>query len=120
MRISDIRNIKDLICEIKEFTNTMDYNTSSYINERIVKILPLLEEEEKRLENTDTTITSPKICIFTATQAINDADTVESYMNNKLRELVINGYKVIDYGRLDTIKDEDGKSEIYLFIKYTD
>lgn len=119
MKARDIEEIQKFLSEIKDFSNKQDYNTFTFINQRIVKILPILDTELKRLELTNVEMNCPKIKIFTNRNAKESKQTVEEYMNERLKELVLDDYKIIDYGKLDETFEDDNTRTIYFYIKYT-
>ena len=45
MKKQDIEIMQKYVDEIKQISDKLDYNTSSAINQRIVKITPLLKSE---------------------------------------------------------------------------
>lgn len=119
MKIQDIDNLQKYVDEIKVISDKLDYNTSSAINKNITKIIPLLKEERNRLESSNVDIDFPRIKIFTNREAIEHKMTVQDYMNYNLQELVVNEYKIIDFGKLDEEYEDDNSRTIYLYIKYT-
>lgn len=119
MKKIDIEQIQTQLEEIKAYMDKQDYNSSTYINQRIIKIRPILEAEIRRMDRDDIEVHTPKILIFTNREAKQNKKTVQEYMNYKLHELVINDYKIIDYGKLDEAYEDDNTRTIYLFIKYT-
>lgn len=114
MRKSDVEMVLDTIKLISDYTKTMDFKTSSYINQQVVKIVPVLENEVKRLETEKTVINSPKILLI-GTEDLTGEQTLVDTANLKMSELVENGYKIVDFGLFN------GKiSDLYVYIKYTD
>lgn len=119
MKVKDIENIQMWLEELKEFANKQDYNSFTYINQRLIKILPILETEYNRLVDNDMELDFPKIMIFTNLEAKQNKMTVQEYINFKLKELVINGCKIIDYGKLDEEYNDDNSRLLYFYIKYS-
>ena len=120
MKLDDINRSIDLLKTLQDYLNGLEYNISSYSNQILVKVLPILQDEKIRLENSGVEINCPKIKIFTNLDAKNNKQTVEEYMNYCLRELVINNYKIIEYGKIDEQYADDNTRVIYFYIKYTD
>ena len=119
MKIKDIENIQSWLKDIKSVSDKQSYNVSSEINKSLVKIIPILNDEYNRLTDNHIDIDCPRICIFTNRDAKEYKQTVQDYMNNKLRELVSNDFKIIDFGKLDESFEDDNSRTIYFYIKYT-
>lgn len=119
MKIKDLEEIKKLVGEIKSISDKLDYATSSSINQRIIKIIPLLNGELERLNSAGVEINGPKILIFTNRDAKNEKMTVQDYMNKKLNEISLADFKVIDFGKIDEEFEDDNTRTIYFYIKYT-
>ena len=111
MKASNVDILLDKLNAINQCTSKLNYKTSAFINQQIIAMKPILEEEKRRLANEPVTIDCPKLIVFSDKTLENSTDIV-SYTNNKLSELVENGYKIIDYG----ILNGDG---ICTYIKYT-
>lgn len=114
MKKSDVELVIDTISNIKEFTNKLDFNTSKYINQQVIKIKPILDKELERLENEKVTINSPRLLLL-STKDIDSEQTLVDLANTKMSELVENNYKIIDFGLYD-----NKTQEMYVYIKYTD
>ena len=114
MKKSDVELVIDTISNIKEFTNKLDFNTSKYINQQVIKIKPILDKELERLENEKVTINSPRLLLL-GTKDIDSEQTLVDLANTKMSELVENNYKIIDFGLYD-----NKTQEMYVYIKYTD
>jgi hypothetical protein len=119
MKKQEVEDLQKLITEIKTISDKLDYNTSSAINQRVVKIIPILNTELARLDSSGVEVNCPKILIFTNSDAKQSKMTVQDYMNQKLSELVLNDYIILDYGKLDEEYADDNTRIIYMFIKYT-
>lgn len=122
MKKQDIEMIQKQLTEIKSISDKLDYNTSSAINQKLIKITPVLSAEYERMNTDNISINCPKLYLFTNREASEQKLTVADFMNKKLQELVVNGYKIIDFGKFDEAYNEeidDGKRTIWLFIKYT-
>lgn len=106
--ISDLTSIKNI-------TDKQEYLVSSKVNTIYTKMLPELEKESKRLSDSDVEITSPKILILEYNKfdssSQNMCETFSKQINKELQNLVINNYKIIDYGLIN--------KEV-AYIKYTD
>ena len=48
MKIQDISNAQIMLEELRDFANKQDYNTFTFINQRLVKLIPMLEAEYNR------------------------------------------------------------------------
>lgn len=115
MKKQDIEMLQKYVDEIKQVSDKLDYNTSSAINQRIVKITPLLKSELDRVDNNKIEIDCPQIIVIKSNEIMNRKEnkSITDYMNNKLKELVLNEYKIIDFGIVPN------GQEVYAFIKYT-
>lgn len=115
MKKQDIEMLQKYVNEIKQVSDKLDYNTSSAINQRIVKITPLLKSELDRVDNNKIEIDCPQIIVIKSNEIMNRKEnkSITDYMNNKLKELVLNEYKIIDFGIVPN------GQEVYAFIKYT-
>lgn len=115
MKKQDIEMLQKYVDEIKQVSDKLDYNTSSAINQRIVKITPLLKSELDRVDNNEIEIDCPQIIVIKSNEIMNKKEnkSITDYMNNKLKELVLNEYKIIDFGIVPN------GQEVYAFIKYT-
>lgn len=115
MKKQDIEMLQKYVDEIKQVSDKLDYNTSSAINQRIVKITPLLKSELDRVDNNKIEIDCPQIIVIKSNEVMNRKEnkSITDYMNNKLKELVLNEYKIIDFGIVPN------GQEVYAFIKYT-
>lgn len=84
--------------EIRNIASKQDYNTSVAINKKLLKILPLLENEYNRMTKENVNVESPLYKEIT----IRDCDdlhvTMEEYINNYIAELSENDYSILDYG----------------------
>ncbi|WP_304393252.1 hypothetical protein [uncultured Clostridium sp.] len=84
--------------EIRNIASKQDYNTSVAINKKLLKILPLLENEYNRMTKENVNVESPLYKEIT----IRDCDdlhvTMEEYINNYIAELAENDYSILDYG----------------------
>ena len=115
MKKQDIEMLQKYVDEIKQVSDKLDYNTSSAINQRIVKITPLLKSEWDRVDKNKIEIDCPQIIVIKSNEIMNRKEnkSITDYMNNKLKELVLNEYKIIDFGIVPN------GQEVYAFIKYT-
>lgn len=115
MKKQDLELIQEQLKQIKDISDRLDYNTSSSINQKLVKITPVVKTELERLNTEKITINCPKFMTL-----ISSYDKVDEDMNKKLQELVVNDYKIIDFGIFKTCDGTANKSEyVRLFIKYT-
>ena len=114
MRKSDVEVVLDVVNTIKDYTKTMDFKTSTFINQQVIKLVQLLENEIKRLEDEKTVINSPRLMLV-STNDLKAGQTLVDVANMKMSDLVEGGYKIIDFGLFDGKLDE-----LYVYIKYTD
>lgn len=119
MKLKDVENIQRWLNDIKAVADKESYNLSTEINRSVVKIMPILKEEQERLNDNHIEINCPKILIFTNRDAKEYKKTVQDYMNQKLQELVSNDFKIIDFGKMDEEFEDDNSRTIYFYIKYT-
>lgn len=102
-------------CEnIRNISNKQNYNISTAINQQLNKIINKLKEEYNRMDADKITINCPAIILIKASDLQYQEMSLSDYMNNKMKELVMNNYKIIDFG----ISSVDNNL-IYAFIKYT-
>ncbi len=119
MKVRELEEIKKLLGEIKAVGDKLDYATSTAINQRLIKVNPVINNEIDRLTKQGVDVVSPKILIFTNREAKQEHTTIQDYMNKKLAEIVLDDYKVIDYGKLDEEIEDDNTRTVYFYIKYT-
>lgn len=113
---SDIESLITDINELKEISDKQEYVVSSKMNTIYNKILPILEKESQRLETSNIEANSPKIIIINYDKneyfgSGNSAQGFTDQINEQLQQLIVNEYKIIDYG---LINNECA------YIKYTD
>lgn len=99
MKISDLETIQESLNNIKLTSDKLDYNTSSTINKEIIKISPIITKEIERMDTEKITIDCPKMLILSIESLMAKFYTSEltDAINEQLKELVVNGYKIIDY-----------------------
>ena len=114
MRKQDIELAIDELKQIKAVSNKFNYTDSSNINKHLVKVLPLLEEELNRMDTDKVEVNCPQLLIIGSGEAKAEAYKLSDYINKKMQELVINGFKIIDFGIYTQID-----SELIAYIKYT-
>ena len=114
MRKSDIDDMLKACETIRNIFNKQNYNVSSAINQNLVKVTNKLKEEFERMDNEKLVINCPAIILIKAADLRYQEMSLSDYMNNKMKELVMNNYKIIDIG----ISNVEGNF-IYAFIKYT-
>lgn len=119
MKIKEVEDIKKLLADIKSISDGLDYNTSTAINQKLIKITPVLNSELNRLEAQGVDVTGPKILIFTNKEVKQNKMSIQDYMNKQLNNLVLADYKVIDYGKLDEYYEDDNTRIVNFYIKYT-
>ena len=115
MKKFDIEQIIDHLKEIKKISDIQNYTVSTGKNQHLMKITPLLENELDRLSRDKVTVNCPAIIIIKADKANEKTNnkSLTDFINEKLQELVMNDYKIIDYGI------EYANNEILAYIKYT-
>lgn len=114
MRKADIEEMLKNCNTIKDISNKQNYNVSSAINQNLVKVINKLKEEYDRMDKDKITLNCPAIILIKASDLQYKEQSLSDYINNKIKELVMNNYKIIDYG----ISGING-NQIYAFIKYT-
>lgn len=98
MRKQDLeKGIEDLK-EIRNIASKQDYNTSVAINQKLIKILPLLENEYNRMDKNNLDVDSPMYREITQSDCSEVHKTMEEFINNYIAELVDNEYVISDYG----------------------
>lgn len=113
MRKTDVEKIIDALNTIKNYTNKMDFKSSTFINQQLIQIQPILNKELDRLENDNIEINSPKLLLL-STKDLDAEQTLVDLANIRMSELVENNYKIIDFGIYET-----KMQEMFIFIKYT-
>lgn len=114
MKKSDIEDMLKYCEAIKEISNKQNYNVSTAINQNLVRVTKKLKEEFDRMNNDKLVINCPSIILIKASDLKYQEMSLSDYMNNKMKELVMNDYKIIDFG-ISNVED----NFIYAFIKYT-
>ena len=99
MKVTDLESIQESLDIIKTVSDKLDYNTSSAINKEIIKISPIISKEIERMDTEKITINCPKILILSIENLMAKfyASDLTDAINEQLKELVVNGYKIIDY-----------------------
>lgn len=114
MRKSEIDDMLKACDNIRNISNQQSYNVSTAINQNLVKVTKKLKEEFERMDNDKLTINCPAIILIKASDLQYQEMSLSDYMNNKMKELVMNNYKIIDFG-ISNVEN----NFIYAFIKYT-
>ena len=98
MRKADLeKSIEDLEA-LREIAARQDYNTSVAINQKLVKIIPLLQNELTKMNRDNYDITSPMIAEITQKDCEDTHQSMQDFMNNYMAELVDNDLTIIDFG----------------------
>lgn len=98
MRKTDLeKSIEDLEV-LREIAARQDYNTSVAINQKLVKIIPLLQNELTKMNRDNYDITSPMIVEITQKDCEDTHQSMQDFMNNYMAELVDNDLTIIDFG----------------------
>ena len=114
MKKIEVEDILTQLKEIKTISDRQSFNVSSAINPRLVKVINSLEKEYDRMDQDKITLNCPAILLIKANDLVYENMTLSDYINSKIKELVMNGYKIIDFG-ISNIQN----NEIYAYIKYT-
>ena len=101
-----ISSLKD----IKTITDKQEYNVSTLVNIKYNDIIKILDKELKRLDTNGVEVNCPKIIIMEAQKG--STTTFTEVINKKLENLILNDYKIIDYGFI-------GNDITHAYIKYT-
>lgn len=112
MKKEDIEMIIARVKEVKRIGDQQTYNLSTAINQNLMKVFPLLENELDRMNNEKITINCPALLLIGAEGEIKDINELTNRLNNKMQELVMNDFKIIDFGLC-------GNSSLMAYIKYT-
>lgn len=91
------KSIEDLEV-LREIAAKQDYNTSVAINQKLVKIIPLLQNELTKMNRDNYDITSPMIVEITQKDCEDTHQSMQDFMNNYMAELVDNDLTIIDFG----------------------
>lgn len=113
MKKVDLENAITSLKELKSFTDRLEYNTSTFVNQKLMTVFPVLQAEYDRLDNDKVVINCPKLLIV-GSKDVTTKQTLTDFVNDKLQELVMNDYKIIDYGLWGRSNEE-----ILIYIKYT-
>lgn len=98
MRKTDLENAIDNLEALRGIAARQDYNTSVEINQKLIKVLPLLENELSKMTRDKYDITSPIYVEITQTDCDNVHETMPEFINNYMAELVDNEMSIIDFG----------------------
>ena len=99
MKQKELDSVMTSLKNIKDFSDKQEYQISSFINKQINNIMPIMQNEYKRLDEDYSNTTSPKIKIVTAQDYVadNSNNMKECAVNRVVSELVNEGYKILDY-----------------------
>lgn len=94
MKKIELEEIKQGLMEIQEITNKQEYLVSSYVNQRLAKMYPLIDKEIHRMESTGVEVNCLKVLImhYKPDSKISFTDLI----NTEIAKLTQNDYKVID------------------------
>lgn len=122
MKKEELLQIEQGLNEIKRIADKESYLVSSAINNQYIKIEPILKQELQRMDAQGVEINCPRIKTIPRVQVWDKEhdmfeytlsnEDFDSLVNDNLRDLVNNGYKIIDYGYKNNCDD--------VIIKYTD
>lgn len=121
MKKLELENIINKLNDIKKFSDSLDYNTSSYINKQLVTILSTLHNEYDRMDIDKIEINCPRIKIIKLSdiEYLYDTNNFVDAVNLELKELTVNGYKIIDYDVEYYIANPTSVVPVCCIIKYT-
>lgn len=109
----------DLECAINDLEDLraiaakQDYNTSIEINQKLIKVLPLLQTELSKMNRNNFDVTSPIYLEITQRDCEDTHQSMQEYINNSLENLSDNEIDIIDFG----IHYIDDKTKVG-YIKY--
>lgn len=106
------KGIEDLK-EVRDISSKLDYNTSVAINQKLIKIIPLLESELSRMNRDNINVDSPVYMEITQKDCEDLHKSMQEYINDTLANLSDNDIIIIDYG----IKYIDSNTKVG-YIKY--
>lgn len=114
MKKQELEQIIDDLKAIKNLTDKEEYLVSKEANQHFIKILPILNKELERMDTSKVEVNCPAIMIIKMEQSFQGKSkfTLTDCINSRLEELVLNDYKIIDFGL------QPGNPEI-AYIKYT-
>ena len=116
MKKLDLENMIKELQELKKYSDeNLNYNQSVIINKYIIDVIPKLKNEYERMDKDKITVNCPQLFLIKAENpfAKFEGKTLTEYLNDKLKEYILNNYKIIDYG---VMPQTNG---IYAYIKYT-
>lgn len=98
MRKADLEGAIQGLDEIRAIAAKQDYNTSVEINKRLVKVMPLLQNELAKMGRDKYDISSPVIVEVTPRDCEDTHQSMQDFMNNYMAELVDHEMSIIDFG----------------------
>ena len=114
MKKQEISDVLEKLEDIHMYSSTkLDYNSTTYINKRLVDIQSTLRKEYDRLNSDKIDLNCPQLLVLQTKDVTNGKPLIE-YANEVMSNLVSEGKKIIDYGlwNRDT-------TDICVYIKYT-
>lgn len=112
MKKEDLEMIIARVREVKRIGDQQTYNLSTAINQNLMKIFPILETELERMNTDKIAVNCPALHLIGANGNIKDIDELTNALNQKMQELVMNDFKILDFGLC-------GNSSLMAYIKYT-
>lgn len=109
MKIKELEEVINNLQSVKEITDRLNYNQSSMINKSLMPALNTLQTEYDRMASNKIEIDCPCIKLI----KITDTSEAEDTLNYEIEQLVLNGFKIIDFGIMGTMSNMSG------YIKYT-
>lgn len=113
MKKVDLENSIEDLKSIRDIASKLDYNTSVAINQKLIKIIPLLETELHRMTRDNIDVSSPVYMEITQSDCEDLHKSMDNYINDTLINLTENDAVIIDFGII--YKDNNSKVG---FIKY--
>lgn len=98
MKKVDLSNGIEDLKSIRDIASKLEYNTSIAINQKLLKIIPLLEAELYRMTRDNIDVSSPVYMEITQSDCDDLHKSMPDYINDTLINLTENDCIVIDYG----------------------
>ncbi len=112
MKKVDLENSIEDLNLIRDIASKLEYNTSIAINQKLIKIIPLLETELHRMTRDNIDVSSPVYMEITQSDCEDLHKSMVDYINDTLINLTENDAVIIDFGIIYKDNSKVG------FIKY--
>lgn len=124
MKKQEIEEVINTLEDLKNYTDKQNYNLSSYVNQKLVKVFPVLRKELERLNTDEISLNCPQLYEEFMDILSKDIDeesmkNVVNHINSILESLVKQDYKIIDYGTRWVYSNHLNKWSVIISIKYT-